>query len=95
MMSKVVAFALIALFLGEVIEQGTSMLVPKYRCLCARNVNRIKTKQIAKLEVFPKTAYCTNIEIIATLKKTGKKRCLNPNSLQGKTIITRISRVSN
>nr|XP_033816785.1 C-X-C motif chemokine 10-like [Geotrypetes seraphini] len=60
----------------------------KRRCLCLqRGSNFVKPKSIAKIEVFPRSSSCQNMEIIITLKPSGMQSCLNPKSVMGRKIL--------
>ncbi|XP_029454387.1 C-X-C motif chemokine 10-like [Rhinatrema bivittatum] len=55
----------------------------KRRCLCpGKGSNSVKPQSIQKIEVFPKSSSCEHVEVIITLKKSGKKRCLDPNAIR-------------
>ncbi|KAE8630962.1 hypothetical protein XENTR_v10001030 [Xenopus tropicalis] len=52
----------------------------KQRCMCkGRGAERISTQHLKKLEVFPMSFGCDEIEVIVTMK-SGSKICLNPQS---------------
>ncbi|OCU00062.1 C-X-C motif chemokine 10 [Xenopus laevis] len=52
----------------------------KRRCLCKGNgAKRFGLKSLKKVEVFPVSPGCENVEIIATLK-SGHLICINPES---------------
>ncbi|XP_060764062.1 C-X-C motif chemokine 11-6-like [Neoarius graeffei] len=51
------------------------------RCLCqGPAANAVRLQQIAKIEVYPASGSCENVEIIVTLKNGAGKKCLNPKS---------------
>ncbi|KAK2845535.1 hypothetical protein Q7C36_010389 [Tachysurus vachellii] len=51
------------------------------RCLCLGPlVNAVRTQRIDKIEFYPASATCQNVEIIATLKNGAGQKCLNPES---------------
>ncbi|XP_034155073.2 C-X-C motif chemokine 11-6-like [Pangasianodon hypophthalmus] len=51
------------------------------RCLCQGPVaNAVRLQRIDKIEVYPVSASCENVEIIVTLKNGAGKKCLNPKS---------------
>ncbi|XP_060739458.1 C-X-C motif chemokine 11-6-like [Tachysurus vachellii] len=51
------------------------------RCLClGRGSNYIPPTIIDKIEIYPRSASCENVEMIAVLKNGRGKRCLNPES---------------
>ncbi|KPP57678.1 c-X-C motif chemokine 11-like, partial [Scleropages formosus] len=63
------------------------------RCLCIdEGVNFIKLKNIQKVEVYAASSSCEKMEIIVTLKGTGEKKCLNPESKFAKNFIKKSQR---
>ncbi|XP_052054155.1 C-X-C motif chemokine 10 [Apodemus sylvaticus] len=51
------------------------------RCTCITIDDRsVKPRALEKLEIIPASLSCPHVEIIATMKKTDEKRCLNPES---------------
>ncbi|XP_058231241.1 C-X-C motif chemokine 11-6-like [Hemibagrus wyckioides] len=51
------------------------------RCLCqGPAANAVRLQRVEKIEVFPVSASCENVEIIVTLKNGAGKKCLNPKS---------------
>ncbi|XP_055741892.1 C-X-C motif chemokine 11-1-like [Salvelinus fontinalis] len=63
----------------------------KARCLCLNGmVNHVKPLLIEKLEVYPSSHSCQNIEIIVTLKNGKGKKCLNPEAPFAKKTIQKI-----
>ncbi|XP_026994342.2 C-X-C motif chemokine 11-1-like [Tachysurus fulvidraco] len=51
------------------------------RCLCpGRRLNYIPPTNIDKIEIYPRSASCENVEMLAVLKNGKGKRCLNPES---------------
>ncbi|XP_029440950.1 C-X-C motif chemokine 10-like [Rhinatrema bivittatum] len=60
--------------------QGLS-IAGKGRCLCTgTGSNFVRLIHIKKIEVYPQSSFCEHKEVIATMKQSGEKRCLNPNS---------------
>ncbi|MCI4392729.1 hypothetical protein PGIGA_G00149280 [Pangasianodon gigas] len=58
------------------------------RCLCqAHGMNNVRLQRIDKIEVYPASASCENVEIIVVLKNGAGKRCLNPESNFAKNYI--------
>ncbi|XP_065110526.1 permeability factor 2-like [Paramisgurnus dabryanus] len=62
------------------------------RCRCIKTESRRMGKLIEKIELFPPNSHCKDKEIIATLKKTKQKICLNPAAPWVKKIIEKIIR---
>ncbi|KAF7687458.1 hypothetical protein HF521_014686 [Silurus meridionalis] len=51
------------------------------RCLCQGPVvNAVRPQRIDKIEFYPASATCQNVEVIVTLKNGAGQRCLNPES---------------
>ncbi|XP_025959343.1 C-X-C motif chemokine 10-like [Dromaius novaehollandiae] len=83
------AFVLVLCFMFVVFTAIEGDLVSRGgECLCIqKGSNFVYPKLLQKIELFPKSAACERIEIIATMKQTGKKRCLNPDSKQVKFLM--------
>lgn len=63
------------------------------RCTCIKiSDGSVNLKSLEKLEVIPASQSCPRVEIIATLKKNGEKRCLNPESKKIKILLRAISK---
>ncbi|XP_029800591.1 C-X-C motif chemokine 10 [Suricata suricatta] len=63
------------------------------RCTCIKISDRsINPRSLEKLEVIPASQSCPRVEIIATMKKNGEKRCLNPDSKTIKNLVKAISK---
>ncbi|XP_072520799.1 C-X-C motif chemokine 11-6-like [Salminus brasiliensis] len=86
-MKSAVAFVVVAcLLLVYVQGQRTSV----NRCLCqGPGRNTIHLKHVEKIEVYPPSPSCDNMEIIVTLKNGAGKKCLNPESNFAKNYIKR------
>ncbi|KAK3514404.1 hypothetical protein QTP70_017611 [Hemibagrus guttatus] len=77
MKSAAVFLAVACLFFAYV--QGQPRINAK-RCMCQGPVaNAVRIQHIDKIEFYPASASCQNVEIIATLKD-GAQKCLNPKS---------------
>ncbi|XP_060764076.1 C-X-C motif chemokine 11-6-like [Neoarius graeffei] len=60
------------------------------RCLCQGSlVNTVHIKRIDKIEFYPASASCQNVEIIVTLKNSAEQKCLNPESEFSQKLITK------
>ncbi|XP_066567816.1 chemokine (C-X-C motif) ligand 20 [Amia ocellicauda] len=58
------------------------------RCLCpGQPLKFLKPRLIKTFDVFSPSPSCANVEIVATLKKSGKKICLDPFAKQVKQIL--------
>ncbi|CAO2639338.1 C-X-C motif chemokine 10, partial [Lemmus lemmus] len=63
------------------------------RCYCIKIDDRpIKPRALGKLEIIPASQSCPRIEIIATMKRTEEKRCLNPQSEAIKSLVEAVSK---
>ncbi|TEA09905.1 hypothetical protein DBR06_SOUSAS12110016 [Sousa chinensis] len=63
------------------------------RCTCIKISDRpVNPRSLEKLEVIPASQSCPRVEIIATMKKNGEKRCLNPESKTIKNLLKAISK---
>ncbi|XP_061047478.1 C-X-C motif chemokine 10 [Eubalaena glacialis] len=63
------------------------------RCTCIKISDRpVNPRSLEKLEVIPASQSCPRVEIIATMKKDGEKRCLNPESKTIKNLLKAISK---
>lgn len=88
--SAVLIFCLIFLTLNG--TQGVP-LSRTTRCTCIKiSDGSINPRSLEKLEVIPASQSCPRVEIIATLKKNGEKRCLNPASKKIKILLKAISK---
>ena len=88
--SAVLIFCLIVLTLNG--TQGIP-LFRTTRCVCIDISNQpVNPKSLEKLEVIPASQSCPHVEIIATMKKNGEKRCLNTKSKAVKNILKAISK---
>ncbi|XP_045853208.1 C-X-C motif chemokine 10 [Meles meles] len=88
--SAVLIFCLIFLTLNG--TQGIP-LSRTTRCTCISiSDGSINPRSLEKLEVIPASQSCPRVEIIATLKKNGEKRCLNPASKKIKILLKAISK---
>ncbi|XP_076999233.1 C-X-C motif chemokine 10 [Tamandua tetradactyla] len=63
------------------------------RCTCIKiNDRPVNPRFLEKLEMIPASLSCPRVEIIATMKKNGEKKCLNPQSKMIKNILKAISK---
>ncbi|KAM4594359.1 interleukin-8-like isoform 1-T1 [Fundulus diaphanus] len=56
-------------------DQGVNL-----RCLCITKESKPIGRHIAVLEVYPAASHCAEMQIIATLKKSKQKVCLDPDA---------------
>ncbi|XP_013371720.1 PREDICTED: C-X-C motif chemokine 10 [Chinchilla lanigera] len=58
------------------------------RCICIEtSTQSVNLRSVEKLEIIPASQSCPRVEIIATMKKNGEKRCLNPESKAIKNLL--------
>ncbi|XP_008276674.1 interleukin-8-like [Stegastes partitus] len=74
--------ATVALLVFLIIHEGISVgdQGGPLRCHCIKKEKRKIGRFIGEVEVRPGSSHCPEIEIIATLKKDGKRICLDPNA---------------
>ncbi|KAM9362983.1 interleukin-8-like [Symphorus nematophorus] len=78
-MSVITTVALLLLLtIPEVISQGDGGVI--LRCQCITKEKKPIGRYIGQVEVNPASSHCNDVEIIATLKRTGQKICLDPNA---------------
>ncbi|XP_045713978.1 C-X-C motif chemokine 10 [Phyllostomus hastatus] len=88
--SALLIFCLILLTLNG--AQGI-LLSRTTRCTCISISNKsVNPHSLEKLEVIPASQSCPRVEIIATMKKNGEKRCLNPESKMVNNILKALSK---
>ncbi|KAJ8365938.1 hypothetical protein SKAU_G00147690 [Synaphobranchus kaupii] len=77
-MKSTITAAICLAFLAALSIEGMSVrgIGMDLRCQCTKLESR--RMAIKSVELFPPSAHCKDIEIIATLKGTGDKFCLNP-----------------
>lgn len=78
-MSSITTVALLVFLL---IHESVSVGDPgvTLRCQCITKEKRKIGRFIGEVEVRPASSHCTEKEIIATLKKDGRKICLDPDA---------------
>ncbi|XP_008565516.1 PREDICTED: C-X-C motif chemokine 10 [Galeopterus variegatus] len=63
------------------------------RCTCINIINQpVNLRSLEKLEIISASQSCPRVEIIATMKKNGEKRCLNPESKAIKNLLKAVSK---
>uniref|UniRef100_A0A8C5LRE3 Chemokine interleukin-8-like domain-containing protein n=1 Tax=Leptobrachium leishanense TaxID=445787 RepID=A0A8C5LRE3_9ANUR len=58
------------------------------RCLCKKTIKKPKMNKIGEIKLYPISAACERIEIVATLKDGKKTICISPEAKQIKEIIS-------
>ncbi|XP_008841718.1 C-X-C motif chemokine 10 [Nannospalax galili] len=88
--STVLIFCLILLTLSG--TQGVP-LSRAVRCICIEISSRpFNPKALEKLEIIRPSQSCPRVEIIAQMKKSKEKRCLNPESETIKKLLKAVSK---
>uniref|UniRef100_A0A8C8ZFN9 C-X-C motif chemokine n=1 Tax=Prolemur simus TaxID=1328070 RepID=A0A8C8ZFN9_PROSS len=88
--SAILIFCLIFLTLSGTQGMPLSRTV---RCTCIKiSTQPVNPKSLEKLEIIPASQSCPHVEIIATMKKKGEKRCLNPESKSIKNLLKAVSK---
>ncbi|KAI4572284.1 hypothetical protein MJT46_005352 [Ovis ammon polii x Ovis aries] len=82
----------LAVILCAAIVQGIP-LSRNTRCTCIEISNgSVNPRSLEKLELIPASQSCPRVEIIATMKRNGEKRCLNPESKTIKNLLKAINK---
>ncbi|NP_001290300.1 interleukin-8-like precursor [Larimichthys crocea] len=73
---------IVALLVFLTIPEGSSLgdQTLLLRCQCITKEKKPIGRYIGQVEVIPASSHCNEIEIIATLKKDGRRICLDPNA---------------
>ncbi|XP_058495508.1 interleukin-8-like [Solea solea] len=92
MSSRVIATVMVLLLASMAIVEGMSLtsVGVELHCRCIMTERRPIGRHIEKMEIIPGSSHCEETEIIATLKKTGKEVCLDPEAPWVKMVINRI-----
>ncbi|KAK1792376.1 hypothetical protein P4O66_012335 [Electrophorus voltai] len=84
------AAALVALACLVIVHVQGHAIDNVTRCLCrGPGLKMVRQQNIVKLEVYPASPYCENVEIIVTLKNVTGQKCLNPESRFAQNYIQR------
>ncbi|XP_003790118.1 C-X-C motif chemokine 10 [Otolemur garnettii] len=88
--SAILIFCLIVLTLSGIQGMPHARTV---RCVCITIRNQpVNPRSLEKLEIIPASQFCPHVEIIATVKKTKERRCLNPESKAVKNLLKAFSK---
>ncbi|XP_059802783.1 growth-regulated alpha protein-like [Hypanus sabinus] len=70
------------------ISTGSTSIVP--RCLCFQTVKKVRLQNVTDFLIIPKDAHCSRTQIILTVnvENEQKEACLNPDSNQGRHLIS-------
>ncbi|XP_068448060.1 interleukin-8 [Clinocottus analis] len=90
--SRVLAASIVVLLAFLAASEGMSLrsLGVELHCKCIKTESKDIRSLIETLELIPINSHCGKTEIIATLKNTADKVCLNPNTHWVKRVIKRI-----
>ncbi|XP_073511323.1 C-X-C motif chemokine 10-like [Phyllobates terribilis] len=81
-----IAAIICAVLLSATLIQGAA--VPRgSRCLCTKFSDKLNIKAMEKLEIYPRSSTCDNIEHIATLKNRSLPICVNPELKEVKALL--------
>ncbi|XP_056265367.1 interleukin-8 isoform X2 [Pseudoliparis swirei] len=91
MSSRVLAVSIVVLLALLAVSEGMSLrsLGVELHCRCIQTESRNIRTHISTVELIPANSHCEDSEIIATLKKTGQKVCLNPKAFWVQKMIKR------
>ncbi|KAF7213041.1 alveolar macrophage chemotactic factor [Nothobranchius furzeri] len=80
--STAIAFSIMVVltFLGFSEGRSVRSLGVEPHCRCIETESRRIGPRIAKFELISANSHCERLEIIATLKQSGKEVCLNPEA---------------
>ncbi|XP_040276388.1 C-X-C motif chemokine 10-like [Bufo gargarizans] len=67
---------------GAVLPQGN-------RCKCTKVSTKLNIKTMEKLEIYPRSSTCENVEYIATFKKRTIPICVSPDLKEVKALLGR------
>ncbi|CAB1429655.1 unnamed protein product [Pleuronectes platessa] len=85
-------FTTVALLVFLAIAVGTSQGDPgvPHQCQCIEKERKPIGRNIERVEVIPANLHCSETEIIATLKNTGREVCLDPKALWVQRVLQRV-----
>ncbi|XP_028988280.1 C-X-C motif chemokine 2 [Betta splendens] len=89
MSSRVIIIAVAVLLASLATNEGMSLGV-ELHCRCIKTESR-RIRFIEKVELIPPNPHCDKLEVIATLRKSGRQVCLDPEALWVKEIIDKIT----
>ncbi|XP_008276673.1 interleukin-8 [Stegastes partitus] len=93
--SRVIVTSIVVFLAFLAVSEGISLrglksLGVELHCRCIQTESKPIGRHIEKVELIPANSHCEETEIIATLKKTGKEVCLDPEAPWVKKVIQRI-----
>ncbi|TDH16166.1 hypothetical protein EPR50_G00016750 [Perca flavescens] len=92
MISRVLVASIVVLLAFLAVSEAMSLRSPgvELHCRCIQTESQPIGRHIEKVELIPANSHCEETEIIATLKKTGKEVCLDPEAPWVKRVINKI-----
>ncbi|XP_069832848.1 C-X-C motif chemokine 10-like [Dendropsophus ebraccatus] len=81
-----VAAIICAVLLSVTLIQGAAVSRGN-RCLCTKFSNKLKIKAVEKLEIYPRSPNCENVEYVAFLKKRNVPICVSPDLKEVKALL--------
>ncbi|XP_040276387.1 C-X-C motif chemokine 10-like [Bufo bufo] len=76
-----------ALLLSATLTEGFA--IPRgNRCLCKTFSTKLNVMAMQKLEIHPRSSTCERIEYIATLKNVPIPKCVSPNLLELRVLLS-------
>ncbi|XP_030581002.1 permeability factor 2-like [Archocentrus centrarchus] len=85
--SRIIVSSIVVLLAFLAISEGMGV---ELHCRCIMTESKPIGRHIEKVELIPPNSHCEETEIIATLKRTGEKVCLNPEAPWVKKVINKI-----
>ncbi|XP_056424676.1 C-X-C motif chemokine 10-like [Hyla sarda] len=58
------------------------------RCWCKNFTNKLNVKAVEKLEIYPRSSTCERIEYVATIKNDSVPKCVSPDLLALKVLLS-------
>ncbi|XP_072138160.1 C-X-C motif chemokine 3-like [Mobula birostris] len=89
MNSKFQIAILVALaFTCAYFSTGNASIMP--RCLCFQTVRKVRFHSVTNFNIIPEDAHCSRTQIILTVNVENEQReaCLNPDSKQGRHLMS-------
>ncbi|XP_056424677.1 C-X-C motif chemokine 10-like [Hyla sarda] len=86
-----IAAVICAVLLSATLLQGAA--IPRgNRCLCTKFSKKLKIKAVEKLEIYPRSSTCENVEYMAFLKKRSVPICVSPDLKEVKALLRKTNR---
>ncbi|XP_075705918.1 C-X-C motif chemokine 10-like [Rhinoderma darwinii] len=83
-----IAAIICAVLLSATLIQG--LAIPRgNRCLCTTFSNKLNIRTMEKLEIYPRSSTCENVEYVVTLKNRNVPICVSPDLKEVKALLRR------